>query len=128
MSKNVPINTISKYKTLVYERVKTNAGNGYDVRSGKFTAPESGIYVFHTSTAAYDKSYSTIEVVKNGEVKDVAFSDAMDHTDRAAALSMTILSLTKGEIVFVRVGISYGGNKLESYSYNRMSFSGFKLT
>lgn len=29
-------------------RVETNAGNGYDVRSGKFTAPESGIYVFHT--------------------------------------------------------------------------------
>lgn len=69
-----------------------------------------------------------IEVVKNDEVKDITFTDAMDLNNRDAASSMTILSLTKGEIVFVRVGISYGGNKLESNSYNRMSFSGFKLT
>lgn len=69
MSQNVYINSISKYKTFVYDRVETNAGSGYDVNSGKFTAPERGLYAFHTSTTAYDRSYSTIEVVKNGQVK-----------------------------------------------------------
>lgn len=106
MSQNVYINSISKYKTFVYDRVETNAGSGYDVNSGKFTAPERGLYVFHTSTTAYDRSYSTIEVVKNGQVKDITIADAMDHDDRAVASTMTILSLIKGDIVFVRVGVA----------------------
>lgn len=128
MSKNVPINTISKYKTLVYDSVETNNGNAYDAKSGKFTAPESGLYVFHTSTTARDKSHSIIEIVKNGQVKDVSWADAMDHNDRAVASTMTILNLTKGDVVLVRVGVSFGGNVLESNQYTRMSFSGFKLS
>lgn len=128
MSKNIPINTISKHKTLVYDRVETNAGKGYDARSGQFTAPESGAYVFHTSTTAYDKSHSIIEVVKNGQVKDIGWADAMDHIDRAVASTMTILSLTKGDVVLVRVGLLYAGKYLESNQYTRMSFSGFRLS
>lgn len=79
MSQNVMINTISKYKT------------------GNFTAPESGVYVFHTTTAAFDNSHSTIEIVANGQVKDITWADAMDHNDRAVASSMTVLSLTEGD-------------------------------
>lgn len=109
MSQNVYINSISKYKTFVYDRVETNDGSGYDVNSGKFTAPERGLYVFHTSTTAYDRSYSTIEVVKNGQVKDITIADAMDHDDRAVASTMTILRLIKGDIVFVRVGVAFRG-------------------
>lgn len=101
MSKNVAIKTLSKYKTFVYDRLETNTGNGYDIKSGKFTAPESGHYVFHTSTTAYDKSYSVIEIVKNNKLVDVALADANDHNDRAAASTMTILSLAKGDTVLV---------------------------
>lgn len=127
MSQNVLINTISKYKTFVYDRVETNVGNGYNVQTGNFTAPESGIYVFHTTTAAFDKSHSTIEIVANGQVKDITWADAMDHNDRAVASSMTVLSLTEGDVVYVRVGLLFAGNYLESNQYTRMSFSGFKL-
>lgn len=123
MSQNVYINSISKYKTFVYDRVETNAGSGYDVNSGKFTAPERGLYVFHTSTTAYDRSYSTIEVVKNGQVKDITIADAMDHDDRAVASTMTILRL-----IFVRVGVAFRGRYLESNGLTKMSFSGFKLS
>uniref|UniRef100_K1Q0A5 Complement C1q-like protein 4 n=1 Tax=Magallana gigas TaxID=29159 RepID=K1Q0A5_MAGGI len=127
MSQNVLINTISKYKTFVYDRVETNVGNGYNVQTGNFTAPESGVYVFHTTTAAFDKSHSTIEIVANGQVKDITWADAMDHNDRAVASSMTVLSLTGGDVVYVRVGLTFAGNYLESNQYTRMSFSGFKL-
>eukprot|EP00105_Crassostrea_gigas_P026400 XP_011447343.1 PREDICTED: complement C1q-like protein 4 [Crassostrea gigas] len=127
MSQNVLINTISKYKTFVYDRVETNVGNGYNVQTGNFTAPESGIYVFHTTTAAVDKSHSTIEIVANDQVKDITWADAMDHNDRAVASSMTVLSLTEGDVVYVRVGLLFAGNYLESNQYTRMSFSGFKL-
>lgn len=127
MSKNVAIKTLSKYKTFVYDRVETNTGNGYDIKSGKFTAPESGHYVFHTSTTAFDKSYSIIEIVKNNKLVDVALADANDHNDRAAASTMTILSLAKGDTVLVRAGAYYSGHYLETSQYTRMSFSGFKL-
>lgn len=127
MSQNIQINAISKNMTFVYDRVETNVGNGYDVRSGNFTAPENGIYVFHTSTTSFDKSHCNVEVVKNGQIKDITWADSMHHDDRAVASTMTILSLTKGDIVLVRGGAKQGGNYLESNQNTRMSFSGFKL-
>ncbi|XP_061181192.1 complement C1q-like protein 4 [Saccostrea echinata] len=127
MSNNVMVKTFSKHKTFVYDRVETNIGNGYDARSGKFTAPESGVYVFHSSTTAHNKSHCTVEIVQNSAVKDIAWADAIDHNDRASASTMTILNLKKGDIVNTRVGVTYGGNFMESDIYTRMSFSGFKL-
>lgn len=114
MLKNVVIKIFFKYKIFVYDWVEINIGNGYDIKFGKFIVLESGIYVFYISIVVYDKFYSIIEVVKNGEVKDVMFFDVMDYNDWVVVLLMIILSLMKGEIVFVRVGLVYGGNKLES--------------
>ncbi|XP_062582327.1 complement C1q-like protein 4 [Saccostrea cucullata] len=127
MSGNVYISTLSKHKIFVYDRVETNIGNGYDVKSGKFTAPESGVYVIHTTTVAYDRSYSIIEVVKNGVIKDIGLADAYHHDDRAASSTLTILNLKKGDVVNTRVGTYFRGNYLESITWARMSFSGFKL-
>ena len=79
------------------------------------------------STRLRNKSVCNIEVVKNGAVKDIEFADAMDHNDRALSSTMTILSLEKGDVVHVRVGLLYGGYYLESNQYVRMTFSGFKL-
>ncbi|XP_062582348.1 cerebellin-1-like isoform X3 [Saccostrea cucullata] len=126
MSSNVQIKTLSKHKIFVYDRVETNVGNGYDVKSGKFTAPESGVYVIHTTTVAVDRSACTIEIVKNGVIKDIGFADAYDHNDRASSSTLTILNLKKGDVVNARAG-SYGGKYLESQTSARMSFSGFKL-
>ena len=127
MSKNVPIRTLSKHKAFVYDRIETNAGNAYNSTTGKFIAPGDGMYVFHTTTTAFNKSYCTIEVVKNGVVKDIGIADAGDHDDRALSSTMTILSLEKGDVVHVRVGLLYGGYYLESNQYVRMTFSGFKM-
>ncbi|XP_061180510.1 complement C1q-like protein 4 [Saccostrea echinata] len=127
MSSNVQIKTFSKYKIFVYDRVETNIGNGYDAKSGKFIAPESGVYVIHTTTVAFDRSYSIIEIVQNGVIRDVGLADAYNHSDRASSSTLTILNLKKGDVVNTRVGSSYGGHYLESNTWARMSFSGFKL-
>lgn len=63
--------------------------------------------MFHTNTTALDKSHSIIEIAKNGQVKDVSWADAVDHNDRAVASTMSILNLTKGDVVLVRVGVHY---------------------
>lgn len=87
-----------------------------------------GLYMFHTTTTSYNKTHSSIEVVENGLVKDVAWADSMSQDDRAVASTMTILNLTKGDIVLIKMGEAYAGNYLESNQYTRMSFSGFKLS
>ena len=125
MSKNIAINTLSKHKAFVYDRIETNAGNAYNSQTGKFIAPGDGIYVFHTTTPANDKSYCTIEIVKNGAIKDIGFVGAGNH--RTLSSTMTILSLNKGDVVHVRVGLLYGGYHLLSNQNVRMTFSGFKL-
>lgn len=127
MSQNVQLNAISKHMTFVYDRVETNFGDGYDVQSGNFTAPENGVYVFHTSSTSFDNSYCSVEVVKNDQIKDISFADSWNHNDRAVASSLTILSLAKGDIVYTRVGELKGGLYLESNQKTRTSFSGFKL-
>ncbi|XP_062598472.1 complement C1q-like protein 4 [Saccostrea cucullata] len=127
MSSNIPVKTLSKHKIFVYDRVETNIGNGYDVKSGTFTAPENGVYVIHTTTFSNDKSHSVIEVVKNGVVKDVAYADSGHHDDVASTSTLTILNLKKGDVLNTRAGPGYGGQLLVSNKYARMSFSGFKL-
>ena len=127
MSKSVPIKSLSKHKAFVYDRIETNVGNAYNAATGKFTAPGEGIYVFHISTTARDKSHCIMELVKNDQIKDVDWADAMDHNDRASSSRMTILSLKKGDVVHVRAGMYFGGDVLESNKYTRMSFSGFRL-
>ncbi|XP_062586796.1 C1q-related factor-like [Saccostrea cucullata] len=127
MSNNIQVNTLSKHKIFVYDRVETNIGNGYDVKSGKFTVPESGVYVIHTTIVSYDRSWGVIELVKNGVVKDMALADSGSHDDRDSSSTLTILNLKKGDVVYTRVGPSHGGKYLESNVYARMSFSGFKL-
>ena len=44
---NLQISSLSTGKTVVYNRVDLNVGNGYNVKNGVFTAPEAGLYVFN---------------------------------------------------------------------------------
>ena len=127
MSNNILIKTLSKHKAFVYDRIETNVGNAYSSATGKFTAPGEGLYFFQTATTVFNRSYCTIEIVKNGAIKDIGIADAGSIDDRALSSTMTILRLKKGDVVHVRAGIAYGGNYVESDQYARMTFSGFKF-
>ena len=127
MSNNILISSLSANKTFVYDRVETNVGNGYDVTTGYFVAPEDGVYAFHVTTVARDKTHCSVELVQNEEIKDIGWADAMDHPDRASASTFTILRVKAGDVIRARVGQAKGGNLLESNQYARLSFSGFKI-
>jgi hypothetical protein len=127
MSQNIKISTLTTNKTLLYDRIETNIGNGYDVTTGYFVVPEGGVYAFHVTTVARDKSHCSVELVKNEIVKDIGWADAMDHNDRASSSIFTVLQVNEGDVIRVRVGSAYAGNLLESNQYARLSFSGFKI-
>ncbi|XP_062607829.1 uncharacterized protein LOC134269643 [Saccostrea cucullata] len=71
MSGSVQISSLRVKKTLVYDRVETNVGNGYDVTSGNFIVPENGVYAFYVTIVAEDKSHCSVQLVKNDIVKDI---------------------------------------------------------
>ncbi|XP_052078233.1 C1q-related factor-like [Mytilus californianus] len=118
---------LSKHKRLVYGVVDLNNGNGYNKANGEFTAPSSGLYVFHVSTGAFDKSHASVELVLQGKIRNIAWADSMNHNDRTFVTTVTPLQLNKGDVVFTRIGNGYGGNYIESNSYIRTSFSGVKI-
>jgi hypothetical protein len=121
MSQSIQISFLSVNKTLVYDQIETNVGNGYHMTTGYFVAPEDGVYAFQVTTVAKDKSSCSVELVKNELVKDVGWADASSHYGRTSSSTFTVLNLKAGDIMKVRVGSAYGGN------YERLSFSGFKI-
>ncbi|VDI72387.1 Hypothetical predicted protein [Mytilus galloprovincialis] len=120
-------NQLSKHKRLVYDVVDLNNGNGYNKANGEFTVPSSGLYVFHVSTGAYDRSYASVELVSQGRIRNIGWADSGDHNDRTFATTVTPLQLNKGDVVYTRTGIGNGGKFIESNSYIRTSFSGVKI-
>ncbi|XP_048761091.2 uncharacterized protein LOC125670145 isoform X1 [Ostrea edulis] len=126
MSKSVKISSLSANKILVYDVVELNLGKGYDVITGKFVTPDSGLYAFHVTSVSFDSSWSTVKLMLDGVVKNVGFSDSGNHNDRASSSTFTILSLEKNQTVYTQVGV-YGGSILESNEHSRLSFSGYKI-
>ena len=127
LSQSLSLASVTKYQTIIYDSVDLNIGNGYDKKTGKFTTPSSGLYVFHITTGSFDISHSIVELVVNNVVKDIGWADSMSHRDRAASSTATPVSLNKGDVVIARIGEKHGGNKIESNKFIRSSFSGFKL-
>ena len=117
---------LGKGTTLVYDKVNLNDGDGYNKATGKFTAPSSGLYVFHVSTGAMDRTHAVIELVLNRNVRNIAWADSADHTDRTFATTVTPLRLKKGDVGSTRTGYA-AGRYIESTANIRTSFSGVKI-
>ena len=96
----------SKHHTLVFDVVKTNAGNGYSKYTGLFTAPFSGLNVLTSSlTMDRPRSYASYDIIKNADIEGTFFVDA---DDRYHSSSLTVVvSLNAGDVLFVRTSSTY---------------------
>lgn len=65
MSTNM--NNIGGQQTLIFDVVKTNAGNGLHPTKGVFTAPSSGFYVFTWTIRLHHNSFHSIVLIINGQ-------------------------------------------------------------
>jgi len=117
----------SKHHTLVFDVVKTNAGNGYNKYTGFFTAPISGLYVL-TSSLTMDRpmSYASYDIIKNADIEGTFFVDA---DDKYHSSSITVVaSLNAGDVLFVRTSSTYTPHgSIFSQSVARSSVAGWRI-
>ena len=73
--------------------------SGYDVRTGKFTAPVNGLYMFSVNSC-HNKNWATVAIVKNNEV--VISSAQRDTSNQSCHTVQKIATLVPGDKVWVK--------------------------
>ncbi|XP_048768993.2 complement C1q tumor necrosis factor-related protein 3-like [Ostrea edulis] len=119
------ISNLGQHNSVKFDTVKLNEGSGYDVKTGKFTAPEDGMYSFSWNVRIYSGKEFHTEIVKNGNVVAYNYADGnMVKSGYYLTSSSTVnIKMKKREQVWIRT--HYKGQYLHGgyFSY----FSGFKL-
>lgn len=106
--------------TLIFKRVVTNVGNGYNSNTGIFTAPTKGVYFFSFTGCVGSSGQVNAALVKNSELLFALFDSR--GTNGCASNSVTV-QLEVGDTVFVRL---WRGNSI--FDQSRLStFTGFLL-
>lgn len=105
---------------LVFPHIVTNYGNGYNPRTGKFTAPTDGTYVFFVHVNALGSNFIYLDIVINGssKVRTLAHNSAQFRT----GTNMAVLQLVIGDSVWV---CRYNGQSYYTHSVPITTFSGF---
>ncbi|XP_069119906.1 complement C1q-like protein 4 [Argopecten irradians] len=107
-------------KDLVYDKLITNVGDGYDKTTGRFTAPVNGTYQFTVVVAAQGQKKGAVNLMKEGRMVVTVWAESFPW---ATSSNTVILNLSRGQQVWqtARKDASY----FHGYMYS--SFSGYLL-
>ncbi|XP_078340966.1 C1q-related factor-like [Crassostrea virginica] len=107
---------------LVFPHVITNKGQGYSSRTGKFTAPRDGTYVFTVTAVSWENNGLFIDIVQDGDSKVRTYSTG--HANHQTGTNLVVLELDQGDAVWVGHfnGRGYNGGPVPV-----TTFSGFIL-
>lgn len=109
--------------TLVFPKIITNVGNGYNPSTGVFTAPIAGEYVFFVNVQAEGSRSIYVNIVLNGvtQVKTLANGEGRDFYD--AGPNLAVLTLEKNN----KVWVTYSAGQGYHYEGPVTTFSGFLI-
>lgn len=108
--------------TIKFDQVVTNVGNGYNPKTGVFTCPISGTYVFTWSVGMFHPGYIYTYLIKNGD--SVSFANTSDDDYSSMTSQTSVLALNYGDVITVKV-VSHSATP--GLWYGRTSFNGFIL-
>lgn len=90
---------MSYSETIVYDKVFSNFGDAYSPFTGEFTAPQTGIYIFHAHAYNSNKDKAMwIELVKNVD----PLVSVSGYNSHSTAGNSVIVNLSSGDTVSVR--------------------------
>ena len=111
--------------TLVFPKVITNVGSGYNPSDGVFTAPRAGVYVFFVNVQGYSNYDMSVDIVLNGvtKVRTMSYGSVSDNYN--AGPNLAVLSLQTGDRVWVK---NHSGQGYQTHSDSPITtFSGFLI-
>ncbi|XP_062589286.1 heavy metal-binding protein HIP-like [Saccostrea cucullata] len=115
---------LGNYAVVVFGRVTQNSGNAYNAKTGKFTAPEDGLYVFNWTILTTDGKYFHTQIVLNGKIIGYNNADGVSgSSSRASGSSSAVINMKKKDKVWIRTNGREGKYAYAVWS----SFTGFKV-
>ncbi|XP_060565337.1 complement C1q and tumor necrosis factor-related protein 9-like [Ruditapes philippinarum] len=112
----IPLN-----KPLIFPVCTLNEGNGYDVKSGKFTAPRAGVYTFNAHLCHAGGKYMVFAITKGGV--QLAVSTSYENMASGCGSLNTIVRLKSGEVV--NVVAKWTDSHLFADLHRWISFTGY---
>lgn len=110
-------------KTLIFKRVFSNIGDGYDLNSGIFTAPVNGVYYFSFSTYGYNTHVMGAILLKNN-VRQISTYDSPTTDGSDSSSNAAVLQLAAGDKVNVEL---WDDGRVYDNLNGHTTFSGFLL-
>ena len=112
--------TLGNGQTVVYDGILTNEGNGYDDRTGVFTCPVAGTYMFVVDSLTASQSWLHLKL--NKATVASLYKDYQYSKNHWLQMSRTVvLKLKVGDHVKV---VNHGNN----VRFHSQSYSGFTGT
>jgi hypothetical protein len=107
---------------ILFDKVWTNVGNGYNPNTGKFTAPKGGIYQISGTIMSETRKYLHVYLFKNDKQTVTLFAGL----GNATGTINIVFKLQKGETVYMK----HHNNTQIIYSNRNVYcvFSGFLIS
>ncbi|XP_029311247.1 cerebellin 11 [Cottoperca gobio] len=108
-------------KTLIFKRVFSNTGSGYDPDTGIFTAPVNGLYFLSFSTYGYNTHVMGAILMKNGVGQISTYDNpSVDSSDSSS--NAVVLQLAAGDKVYMEL---WDNGRVFDNLNGHTTFSGF---
>ncbi|XP_062590172.1 uncharacterized protein LOC134251774 [Saccostrea cucullata] len=109
---------------LVFSKVITNSGGGYNANTGIFTAPVAGMYQFFVTVISYGSQDIYLYIAVNGNTKVTAAAEAKSSSTYQTGTNMLLVNLNQGDTVWIK---RYTGTGYYSDNTPITTFSGVLL-
>ncbi|XP_062619514.1 complement C1q tumor necrosis factor-related protein 3-like, partial [Saccostrea cucullata] len=118
------LQNMGKQQTVIFDKVTLNEGNGYDKKTGIFTAPEKGVYTFTWTIMTKAEKYFVSEIVHESKRIAKNYADGRGITGYDMSSTHANIKMKKGDKVWIR---TYDGYGQYAYGEHWSYFSGNKL-
>ncbi|XP_069015015.1 complement C1q tumor necrosis factor-related protein 3-like [Embiotoca jacksoni] len=110
-------------RTLIFKRVFSNIGNGYNSNTGVFTAPVSGLYYFTFATYGYN-THTVGAILTKNDVLQISTYDSPTADGSDSSSNAAVLQLAAGDEVHVQL---WENGRVFDNLNGHTTFSGFLL-